>query len=71
MDTSRIVLTADKGVAMVVIHSQDYIDKSNNLLSQPAYQPILRDPTNTITAKLITLLGNIKKETDLDNRTYK
>ena len=31
---------------MVVMDRQDYINKSNNLLAQPAYQPIPRDPTN-------------------------
>ena len=33
-DTSRIVLTADNGVAMVVMDRQNYVDKSNNLLAQ-------------------------------------
>ena len=45
-DKSRIVLTADKGVAMVVMDRQDYINKSNNLLAQPVYRPIPKDPTN-------------------------
>ena len=31
-DTSRVVLTADKGVAMVIIDQQDYINKTNMLL---------------------------------------
>ena len=56
---------------MLVMDWQDYIDKSNNLLEQPVYWPIPRDPTNKIKAKLITLLRNIKKETDLENNTYK
>ena len=36
----RLVLKVDKGVAMVVMDRQDYINKSNNLLAQPAYRPI-------------------------------
>ena len=71
MDKSTIVLTADKGVAMVVMDRQDYINKSNNLLAQPAYRPIPKDPTNKIKAKLITILRKVKQETGLDNNTYK
>ena len=33
-DRDRIVLTADKGVAMVVMDRQDYINKANQLLNQ-------------------------------------
>ena len=54
-DKSSIVLTADKGVAMVVMDRQDYVNKSNNLLAQPAYRSITKDPTNKINAKLITI----------------
>ena len=59
-DKDRLVLTADKGVAMVVMDRQDYINKSSNLFIQPAYRPIPRDPTNKIKAKLITILKSLK-----------
>ena len=49
----------------------DRINKSNNLLAQPAYRPIPMDPTNKIEAKLIIILRKVKKETGLDNNTYK
>ena len=39
-DRNSIVLTADKGVAMVIMDRQDYISKANNLLSQNAYKTI-------------------------------
>ena len=55
-DKSRIVLTASKGVAIVVMDRQDYINKSNSLLAQPTYGPIPKDPTNKIKTKLITVL---------------
>ena len=32
-DRYRLVLTANKGVAMVIMDRQDYINKSNKLLS--------------------------------------
>ena len=56
---------------MVVMDRQDYINKSNNLLSQPAYRPIPRDPTNKIKAILITILKKVKNQTGLDSNTYK
>ena len=46
---------------MVVMDRKDYIDKANNLLSQPVYNPVERDPTSKLKAKLITLLRNLKK----------
>ena len=66
-----IVLTADKGVAMVIMDRQDYISKSNNLLNQPIYRAIPQDPTNTIKNKLINMLKVVKNQTGLDSVTYK
>ena len=44
--TSRdfIVLTTDKGVAMVIMDRQDYINKSNHLLNQSTYGQFPRTP---------------------------
>ena len=56
---------------MVVMDRQDYINKSNNLLAQPAYRPIPQDPTNKIKAKLITILKKVRSQTGLDSNTYK
>ena len=42
-DKDRIILTADKGVAMVVMDKEDYINKAKELLAQPAYRRIPRD----------------------------
>ena len=47
-DRDHIVLTADKGVAMVIMDRQDYINKANSLLNQNTYRSIPRDPTNSI-----------------------
>ena len=60
-DRDRIVLTANKGVVMVIIDRQDYINKSNQLLSKPTYRAIPRDPTNEIKTKLINILKRVKK----------
>ena len=55
-DTSRVILTVDKGVVLVVMDKEDYINKAQQLLEQPAYRTIPRDPTNKIKAQLITKL---------------
>ena len=64
------MLTADKGVAMVVMDMEDYIQKVESLLVQPAYRTIDRDPTSQIKAKLVTTLRKIKKDTNIDEGTY-
>ena len=70
-DKDCIVLTADKGVAMVIMDRQDYTSKANNLLSQNTYKTIQWDPTNGIKNKLITILKRVKSQTGLSNQTYK
>ena len=56
---------------MVVMDRQNCISKVQELLAQPAYRPIPRDPTNKVKAQLITKLRKIKKEDNLDEGTYK
>ena len=45
-DKDRIILTADKGVAIVVLDRKEYIEKVENLLGLPAYRTLDTDPTN-------------------------
>ena len=70
-DRDCIVLTADKGVAMVVMDRQDYINKANHLLNQNTYKTITKDPTNSIKNKLINILKTIKTKSGLGTSTYK
>ena len=56
---------------MVITDRQDYINKANSLLNQNTYRSIPRDPTNTITNKLISILKRVKNQTGLDSNTYK
>ena len=70
-DKDRIILTADKEVAMVIMDKEDYINKAQELLAQPAYRGIPRDPTSEIKAQLIAKLRKIKQETSIDKGTYK
>ena len=56
---------------MVVMDSEDYDNKAQELLSQPAYISIPKDPTNKVKVLLITKLRRIKKDTNMDEGTYK
>ena len=62
MDKDRLVLTANKRVAMVVMDKEDYIQKAESLLAQPAYRTIDRDPTNKLKTQLILKLRRIKRK---------
>ena len=70
-DDSRIILTADKGVAMVVLNKEEYIKKAEHLLNQPTYKKISEDPTSKQKTRLIKLLKNIKAEGVINEDTYK
>ena len=61
-DNHRVVLTADKGVAMVVMDQQDYSNKAQALLQDTnTYKVLPKDPTSQLKNQLITLLKNIKQ----------
>ena len=70
-DKTRMVLTADKGVSMVVMDREEYISKSEEMLHTPTYQILKTDPTNKIKNKLISLLKTIKAEGGISETTYK
>ena len=70
-DTTRMVLTADKGVCLVVVDKEDYIKKSEELLLKPAYKILPSDPTAKHKNKLITLLKSIKAQGEISENTYK
>ena len=70
-DKDRVVPIVDKGVAMVVMDKQEYINKAEELLAQLAYRNIPKDPTNKIKTQLITKLRRINRDNNLDEGTYK
>ena len=61
-DDSRMILTADKGMALVVIDKADYIKKAEELLNKPTYKRIPEDPTSRQKTKLINLLKTPKQK---------
>ena len=61
-DNNRVILTADKGVSLVVMKKEEYIKKAEELLLTDTYKTISNDPTNKHKTKLIKLLKTIKVE---------
>ena len=70
-DSNKIILTAGKGVSLVVMNKEDYQKKALELLDQPTYKTLATDPTNKHKNKLITLLKSLKSEGGIDDTTYK
>ena len=70
-DPSRMVLTADKGVALVIMNTEDYKKKAEDLLEQQhTYRPMASDPTMRLKNKLITLLKSIKAKGGIKEELY-
>ena len=70
-DKDRIVLTADKGVAMVMLDKREYLEKAEALLVQPAYRTINRDQINKLKPRLIQTLRRIKRDTNMGEGMYR
>ena len=70
-DKNRMVLTADKGVLLVVLDQEDYTAKSEELLNQSNYRILKTDPTTKHKNKLINLLKSIKAEGGIDDNIYR
>ena len=69
-DQSRVILAADKGVAMVVMEKQDYTDKALILLCDTStYNNINEDPTMRLRNSLITKLKDIKQKGGLEGKS--
>ena len=61
-DQSRVVLTVNKGVAMVIMDKQQYTDMATVLLNDTnTYRTIPKDPTTKLKNKLIGKLKDIKQ----------
>ena len=70
-DKERVILTADKGVALVVMKKEDYIKKSEELLNTSTYKKIAEDPTSKQKTRLFSILKNIKTEGGLKEEDYR
>ena len=70
-DKSRMVLTADKGVVLVVLNTEDYLKKAEDLLNQNTYRALTSDPTMRLKNKMINLLKTIKSKGGLSEDMYR
>ena len=70
-DDTKMILTVDKGVSMVVLNKNDYHQKAEALLQDSAYRTIPSDPTNKYKNKLIGLLKSIKAGSGINEATYR
>ena len=71
-DKEHLILTADKGAALVVMDRKDYTQKMKELLDDNnTYRPLKMDPTNRQKNRLINILRCIKTEGRLDDHTYR
>ena len=65
------MLTADKGVAMVVLDKKHYLEKAEALQAQPDYRTIDKDPRNKLKTRLIQTLRRIKRDTNMGVGMYR
>ena len=70
-DKSRVILTSDKGVSLVIMDRVEYNKKAEELLNTRTYKKIPEDPTRKQKNKLISILKNIKDEGGLNEETYR
>ena len=71
-DQSRVILTADKGVAIVIMDKEKYKEKAKILLEDKGTYKILKTgQTNKMKTKLINLLRRIKSEGGINDNQYK
>ena len=72
LDTSRVVLTANKGVAMVIIDKKYYTNKAQVLLQDTnTYKVLNKDPTTRLKNKLIQTLNDIKQSGGPRDQKYR
>ena len=68
----QVVLTVDKGEAMVIMDQEDYTNKALTLLQDTnTYKVLPKDPTSQLKNKLISLLKDVKQTGGLSTNKYK
>ena len=71
-DHSWVILTAHKGVALVVMDRADYNNKAQKLLEvRGTYKEIKTDPTNKLKNNLINLLKKTRAEAGISDQLHK
>ena len=68
----RMILNADKGVALMAMNRKDYTRKARELLEDTkTYRPIHSDPTNKLKTMLLNILKKIKVDTGMEENIYR
>ena len=57
-----VILTADKGSATVVMNRSEYTEKIEDLLKDPVYRKITKDPTSATERKITRELKKLEQE---------
>ena len=71
-DSSKVILTAYKGLVLVIMDKPEYNTKAQELLNDnKTYKEISTDPTNKLKTKLISLLKKIKADGGIEEQLYK
>ena len=66
-----MILTADKGLALVVLNTEDYKKKAEDLLNQNTYRALTSDPTMRLKNKMINPLKSIKSKGGITEELHK
>ena len=69
-DKDIIILPADKGSATVVMDQSDYTAKMDNLLGDPAYKKLKRNPTTKVEAQISAALKELEQKGCLTNNLF-
>ena len=67
-----MILPADKDRATVILDKSDYMGKVDKISNDiKTYKILKKNPTNTSRNKLVAILRNIKKESNISPNIYR
>ena len=61
-DTNITILPADKGTATVVMDTSQYVEKVNNLLMEPVYEKVKKDPTQATEKRVLKEIREMERK---------
>ena len=70
VDTSVLILPADKGRCTVILYREGYMGKCINHINNSPYQLLKKDPTAKIKAKTLKQLNVLRNNEFIDNKLY-
>ena len=70
LDTSIVILPADKGRSTVILNHEDYLEKFMDHINNGPYQLLKKDLTTKIKTKTLKQLKVLKDNEFIDNKLY-